>query len=125
MTASSRSDAGPPGWPRSCRDERAGAWRASCPRAGAGVPARGSARGGPCDHVSLLSSPGLRRVLRRHGFDVKIVAPEIPAAPQEMYSGRELRLVRAYNRLRRLAPIRALLLAVGPFFHVFAQERRP
>jgi hypothetical protein len=27
-----------------------------------------------------------------------------------------------YNRLRRFAPARAALLAVGPFFHVFARK---
>ena len=32
----------------------------------------------------------------------------------------ELRLVRAYNRLRRHGPVRLALRAVGPFFHVFA-----
>jgi SAM-dependent methyltransferase len=81
-----------------------------------------AARKAHYDHVRLLSSHGLRRLLRRHGFGVKVVPPEIPAATQEMYSGRELRLVRAYNRLRRLAPVRAGLRAVGPFFHVFARK---
>jgi 2-polyprenyl-3-methyl-5-hydroxy-6-metoxy-1,4-benzoquinol methylase/uncharacterized protein YbaR (Trm112 family) len=81
-----------------------------------------AARGAPYDHVHLLSSRGLHGLLRRHGFSVKIVAPEIPAATQDLYSGRELRLVRAYNRLRQLAPIRHGLLAVGPFFHVFARK---
>ena len=79
-------------------------------------------RGAPYDHVRLLSSRGLRGLFRRHGFSVKIVAPEIPMATREMYSGPELRLVRAYNRFRQLAPIRLALLAVGPFFHLFARK---
>jgi 2-polyprenyl-3-methyl-5-hydroxy-6-metoxy-1,4-benzoquinol methylase/uncharacterized protein YbaR (Trm112 family) len=75
------------------------------------------------DHVRLLSARSLRRILRRAGFDPCIVPPEIPASSQRMYSGIELRLVRVYNRLRKLAPIRLALLAVGPFFHVFAIKR--
>ena len=77
-------------------------------------------RKAPYDHVRLLSSRGLRRLLRREGLRARIVPPEIPPGTQALYSGLELRLVRAYNRLRRLAPVRAALLGVGPFFHVFA-----
>ena len=79
-------------------------------------------RKAPYDHVHLLSARALRRLLARHGFMVTIVPPEIPAATQRMYTGLELRLVRGYNRVRRIAPIRRLLMAVGPFFHVFARK---
>jgi ubiquinone/menaquinone biosynthesis C-methylase UbiE len=77
-------------------------------------------RRAPYDHVRLLSALGVRRLLARHGFRVRVVPPEIPAATASMYRGPELRLVRAYNRIRRLAPVRRALLTVGPFFHVFA-----
>ena len=74
------------------------------------------------DHVHLLSAPKLRRVLRGAGLRPRIVPPEIPPATQELYRGPELALVRTYNRVRRYAPVRAALLAVGPFFHVFARK---
>jgi SAM-dependent methyltransferase len=79
-------------------------------------------RKAPYDHVRLLSARALRRLFRGRGFGVEVVPPEIPAATAEMYSGAELRLVRAYNRLRRLGPVRRLLLWVGPFFQVFASK---
>jgi 2-polyprenyl-3-methyl-5-hydroxy-6-metoxy-1,4-benzoquinol methylase len=74
------------------------------------------------DNVHLRSSVGLRRLLRAEGLEPRIVPPAIPPATQELYDGLELRLVRVYNRLRRYAPVRAGLLAVGPFFHVFARK---
>jgi 2-polyprenyl-3-methyl-5-hydroxy-6-metoxy-1,4-benzoquinol methylase len=77
-------------------------------------------RRAPYDHVRLLSSRGLGRLLRRHGLRPRIEPPEVPDASIEMYRGLELRLVRAYNRLRRLPGARAALLAFGPFFYVFA-----
>jgi 2-polyprenyl-3-methyl-5-hydroxy-6-metoxy-1,4-benzoquinol methylase/uncharacterized protein YbaR (Trm112 family) len=76
----------------------------------------------PYEHVRLLSASALRRLLTRNGFAPKIVPPEIPPATEEMYAGLERRLVRTYNRLRHLAPVRLLLLAAGPFFHVFARK---
>jgi 2-polyprenyl-3-methyl-5-hydroxy-6-metoxy-1,4-benzoquinol methylase len=74
------------------------------------------------ESVRVRSALGLRRLLRGAGLEPRIVPPEIPAATQELYGGLELRLVRTYNRLRRYAPVRAGLLAVGPFFHVFARK---
>jgi 2-polyprenyl-3-methyl-5-hydroxy-6-metoxy-1,4-benzoquinol methylase len=74
------------------------------------------------DHVHLLSAPKLRRVLHRAGLRPRIVPPAIPPATQALYRGPELALVRAYNRARRYAPVRAVLLGVGPFFHVFARK---
>lgn len=79
-------------------------------------------RRAPYDHVRLLSARALRRLLHRHGFSAEVVTPEIPPATQEMYSGAELQVVRAYNRLRHLRPVRRALLWVGPFFHVFARK---
>jgi ubiquinone/menaquinone biosynthesis C-methylase UbiE/uncharacterized protein YbaR (Trm112 family) len=80
-------------------------------------------RKAPYDHVRLLSSIDLRKLMRAEGLQVTIVPPEIPPGTQALYSGPELRLVKLYNRLRRLAPVRAALLAIGPFFHVFATKR--
>jgi SAM-dependent methyltransferase len=82
-----------------------------------------AARGTTYDHVHLLSARGLRRVLDAAGFDVVIVPPEIPPVTEELYDGAERGLVRAYNRLRRIRAVDAALLAVGPFFHVFARKR--
>ena len=82
-----------------------------------------TARGVSYDHVHLLSARTLRRMLHEAGFETTIVTPEIPDASQLMYRGTELRLVRAYNRVRRVAAVHAALLAVGPFFHVFARKR--
>jgi SAM-dependent methyltransferase len=79
-------------------------------------------RRAPYDHVRLLSSFGLRRLLGGEGFRVELHPPEIPPGTQALYSGPELGLVRLYNRLRRLAPVRAGLRLVGPFFHVFATK---
>jgi len=80
------------------------------------------ARGAPYDHVRLLSSFGLRKLLRAAGLRARLIAPEIPPATQALYSGVELSLVRRYNALRSLAPVHAALLVVGPFFHVFATK---
>jgi ubiquinone/menaquinone biosynthesis C-methylase UbiE len=82
-----------------------------------------AARGVSYDHVHLLSARSLRMILAAAGFETDIVSPEIPEASQRMYGGAELKLVRAYNRARRVAPAHAALLAVGPFFHVFARQR--
>ena len=79
-------------------------------------------RKAPYDHVRLLSSFGLRRLLTQAGLRVELEPPEIPPGTQALYSGAELALVRLYNRLRRLAPVRATLRLVGPFFHVFATK---
>jgi 2-polyprenyl-3-methyl-5-hydroxy-6-metoxy-1,4-benzoquinol methylase/uncharacterized protein YbaR (Trm112 family) len=79
-------------------------------------------RRAPYDHVRLLSAAQLRRLLTESGFEARIVPPEIPVASQRLYAGLELRLVRLYNRVRLLAQVRRLLLAVGPFFHVFARK---
>jgi SAM-dependent methyltransferase len=75
------------------------------------------------DGVYPLSAPQLRRLLASQGLESKIVVPEIPAATQAHYSGLELQLVRAYNRLRAARLVRLILLAVGPFFHVFGRKR--
>jgi 2-polyprenyl-3-methyl-5-hydroxy-6-metoxy-1,4-benzoquinol methylase len=80
-------------------------------------------RKAPYDHVRLLSSVDLRKLMRAEGLEVTIVPPEIPPGTQALYKGPELRLVKLYNRLRRFAPVRAALLAIGPFFHVFATKR--
>jgi 2-polyprenyl-3-methyl-5-hydroxy-6-metoxy-1,4-benzoquinol methylase len=80
------------------------------------------ARGARYDHVRLLSSGGLRRLLTREGLRVVLVAPEIPPGTQALYSGLELALVRLYNSARRFASVRAALALVGPFFHVFATK---
>lgn len=79
-------------------------------------------RKAPYDHVRLLSAWELRRVLSSQGFVPALEVPEIPAATQEIYRGTELRLVRLYNRVRLIGPVRRALLVVGPFFHVFATK---
>jgi len=77
----------------------------------------------PYDHVHLLSARSLRRMLEDRGLEPRIVSPAVSLAGQELYRGAELALVQAYNRLRGLALVRAMLLAVGPFFFVFAHEK--
>jgi len=77
-------------------------------------------RKSPYEHVRLLSARRLRRLLADEGLNGEIVVPEIPAATQRLYHGIELRLVRTYNRVRRIGLARRALVAVGPFFHVFA-----
>jgi 2-polyprenyl-3-methyl-5-hydroxy-6-metoxy-1,4-benzoquinol methylase len=79
-------------------------------------------RGTGYDHVRLLSAFDLRRLLGRQGFSVELASPEIPEGAQQMYTGLERRLIRAYNRVRQLPGIRPLLLLIGPFFHVFATK---
>ena len=74
------------------------------------------------DGVKSLSAPQLRRLLVAQGFESRIIAPEIPVATQALYRGVELRLVDSYNRLRRAALGQAILLAIGPLFHVFATK---
>lgn len=79
-------------------------------------------RHAPYEHVRLLSSRALRSMLERVGLDPVIVAPEIPGATRAMYGGLEGRLVDLYNVLRGRRPVQRALLAVGPFFHVFATK---
>lgn len=74
------------------------------------------------EHVHLLSARRLRRLLEKHGLAARVVPPAIPEASQRLYRGPELWLVRAYNRLRRLGPVGRLLLAIGPFFHVYGRK---
>lgn len=71
-------------------------------------------------HVRLLSARSLGRLLRTHGLVPEIVTPAVP--DQSLYSGVELRLVRAYNRVRQQPLVRPVLHAVGPFFHVFGRK---
>lgn len=73
--------------------------------------------------VHPLSAFQLRRLLGAHGFDLKIIVPAIPPAKQALYTGLELLLVRAYNRLRAMRLMRPVMLTVGPFFHVFGKKR--
>ena len=77
-------------------------------------------RRAPYDHVRLLSSIALRRLLESEGLRVTIDPPEVSPASQRLYGGVELRLVRIYNRLRQVDAVRLGLRAIGPFFHVFA-----
>jgi ubiquinone/menaquinone biosynthesis C-methylase UbiE len=94
---------------------------------GVGFLPRGVARGyvervrkAPYDHVRLLSSFALRRLLEAEGFGVTIEPPAVPLASQRLARGIELRLVRMYNAVRGIRLVRLGLLGVGPFFHVFA-----
>jgi 2-polyprenyl-3-methyl-5-hydroxy-6-metoxy-1,4-benzoquinol methylase len=80
------------------------------------------ARGTSYDHVRLLSGRAIRNLMRRHQLSVSVEPPEVPRATQALYHGAELALVRAYNRLRRFRIVRRALLAVGPFFQVFATK---
>lgn len=73
-------------------------------------------------HVHLLSAPALERLLRRHGLEAEIVIPAVP--DESPYSGLELELVRAYNRVRTRRLARPVLHTVGPFFHVFGRKPR-
>jgi ubiquinone/menaquinone biosynthesis C-methylase UbiE len=75
-------------------------------------------------HVHLLSAGELERLLARHGLDPVIVIPPVPAEAEALYSGLELSLVRAYNRLRTHDLVRPILRAVGPFFHVLGRKTR-
>jgi 2-polyprenyl-3-methyl-5-hydroxy-6-metoxy-1,4-benzoquinol methylase len=73
-------------------------------------------------HVRLFSARSLGRLLTRNGLDASIVPPQVPTASLELYRGIELLLARAYNHLRTRAVTQPFLLAVGPFFHVFARK---
>jgi ubiquinone/menaquinone biosynthesis C-methylase UbiE len=71
-------------------------------------------------HVHLLSARALERLLSRHGLEAEIAIPAVP--DESPYSGVELRLVRAYNRVRTHRLARPVLHAVGPFFHVLGRK---
>ena len=79
-------------------------------------------RHAPYDHVRLLSSRALRRLLEDAGLQPAIVAPGIPPATRATYDGVEGRLIDVYNRVRGRRPVQRALLGVGPFFHVFATK---
>jgi SAM-dependent methyltransferase len=72
--------------------------------------------------VRPLSAPQLRRLLVGHRLRPTIIPPEVPVSTQGLYRGLELRLVRVYNRVCTLPIMRPILLAVGPFFHVFGRK---
>jgi SAM-dependent methyltransferase len=72
--------------------------------------------------VRPLSARQLKRLLVRHRLRPTIIAPEVPVSTQALYRGLERRLVRGYNRVRTLPLMRSILLAVGPFFHVFGRK---
>jgi ubiquinone/menaquinone biosynthesis C-methylase UbiE len=76
----------------------------------------------PYEHVRLLSSFAIRRLLEGEGLRVTIEPPAVPIASQRLSRGVELRLVRMYNTVRGIRPVRLALLVVGPFFHVFAMK---
>ncbi|MBM2821853.1 MAG: methylase involved in ubiquinone/menaquinone biosynthesis [Thermoleophilia bacterium] len=77
-------------------------------------------RGTPYDHVRLLSSRTLRRLLEGAGLRVTIESPAVPEVSQRFARGFERRLMRLYNAVRGIRVVRSGLLLVGPFFHVFA-----
>jgi ubiquinone/menaquinone biosynthesis C-methylase UbiE len=79
-------------------------------------------RHAPYEHVRLLSSSALRRLLSRAGFTPVIVAPRIPRATRDTYRGLEALLIDVYNRLQGRRAAQRALLTVGPFFHVFATK---
>lgn len=79
-------------------------------------------RHAPYDHVRLLSSRALRRLLMGAGLNPDVVAPDIPPATRATYHGVEGRLVDIYNAVRVRGAAQRALLAVGPFFHVFASK---
>ena len=72
--------------------------------------------------VRPLSSAHLKRLLLVHGLRPTIVPPEVPVSTEGLYRGLERRLVRVYNRMRTLPLMRPILLAIGPFFHVFGRK---
>lgn len=72
--------------------------------------------------VRPLSAFQLRRLLLAHGLEPRIVTPPVPIATLGLYRGIEFRLVRLYNRVRTVPLMRSVLVAVGPFFHVFARK---
>jgi len=72
--------------------------------------------------VRPLSCAHLKRLLLVHGLRPTIVPPEVPVSTEGLYRGLERRLVRVYNRMRTLPLMRPILLAIGPFFHVFGRK---
>lgn len=84
-----------------------------------------AARHAPYDHVRLLSSRALRRLLTTARLEPVVVAPDIPPATRATYHGLEGRLVDVYNAVRTRGPAQRVLLTVGPFFHVFATKPYP
>ncbi len=75
-------------------------------------------------HVHLLSARSLSRLLERNGFEVSIVPPPVPSASLGLYHGMELRLAQVYNQAATWSAVKPLMLAAGPFFHVFARKPR-
>src|SRR5207237_509573 len=73
-------------------------------------------------HVHLLSARALTRLLGRAGLNAIIILPPVPQAALELSGGVEHALATAYNRVRAWPAAQPVLLAVGPFFHVFARK---
>jgi len=71
----------------------------------------------------LLSAREALRLISRHtSFVPQASAPPIPTEEIVRFSRRRAALARAYNRLRRVPGVRALLLWVGPFFQITARK---
>jgi SAM-dependent methyltransferase len=72
-------------------------------------------RGIPYEHIRLLSSLELRRMVRRTPFGrCRIVLPTFSASEQEGLSARERRLISLYHKMKDWPLIRSALLVCGP-----------
>ncbi|MDZ7784721.1 MAG: methyltransferase domain-containing protein [Halioglobus sp.] len=80
--------------------------------------------GQPYDHTRLMSAREMARKLSRHeGLECAFRVPPVPQEEIANFPPRRARLARLYNRVCSWAVLRALLLAVGPFYQVVATRR--
>ncbi|MFO0809729.1 MAG: methyltransferase domain-containing protein [Gemmataceae bacterium] len=80
-------------------------------------------RGVQYDHIRLLSSFELRRMVRRTPFGrCRITLPTFNAEEQKGLSARERFLIRAYHTVKDWPGIRHGLLAVGPMLQVICRR---
>lgn len=79
--------------------------------------------GQPYDHTRLMSAREMARKLSRHeGLDYDFRVPPVPQEEILNFPPRRAQLASLYNRVRGWGVLRALLLAVGPFYQVVARR---
>ena len=75
------------------------------------------------DDTVLMSSRGLRRLLRRNtDLRFRVIIPDVPPEHVARFRSTKAALARLYNRLASAWLLRPVFLGVGPYFRVIGQK---
>lgn len=76
------------------------------------------------DDTVLMGSAELRRRIRRNtDFEVTLSMPPVPEQEIARFAALKAWVARCYNRVRHWLPLRPVLVAIGPFFHITGTRR--